>query len=173
MSTSTLRFSTVTAVAAAAATLCGSAWANTPGTAYVVGTAHNISRNWSVAVLASDSNANAEVANANMFNDSPKAGYQYVSVLFRTQKLSSGEGNAFWDVRYRLYGRGSHRLYESADSAYLRNAIEDADSVLKGGRTTASIVFEVAKSDIRAGGMQLVVEDESTFSSSKSWFRLR
>jgi hypothetical protein len=149
----------------------GTALANSSTTAYAMRTAHHVSKNWVVKVLSSDHNADSEVADANEFNDTPNAGYQYVSVAFRTTKISKGEGNPFWDLEYRLYGHATHRLYESAMGAYLTNAIEDADSVLKGGRTTSTIVFEVKKSDIRAGAMRLVVQDENVFTGAQSWFK--
>jgi len=151
--------------------LAGAAEANTRSTAYAVGTWHHVTKNWNFKVVSSDRNANAEIANANMFNDPPKSGYQYVMVNVKATKLTSGSGNAFWDLGYKLYGRYTKHLYSTA-SEVAPNDLMDQDDVLKGGTDTGNIVFMVKKSDITARGLKLVVDYEYSFNNTNTWFKI-
>ena len=156
---------------AAVAGVAGIAEANTLSTAYAVSTTHHVTKNWNVKVVSSDRNANTEVANANMFNDPPKTGYQYVLVKVKATKLTSGTGNAFWDLGYKLYGRSTKHLYSTA-SEVAPNDMMDQDDVLKGGSDTGNVLFMVKKADISAGGLKLVVDYEYSFNNTNTWFRI-
>lgn len=132
---------------------------------------HRISEDWSVKTVQAWRNADARIAAENMFNDPPRAGYQYVLVRVGAKKMSGGEGNAWWDLSFGLFGRNTKRVYSQC-SEVEPDGLSDKDSVYKGGRVFGNLCFEVKKADIRAGGLRFFAEDSNDWDAKRYWFRI-
>lgn len=123
-----------------------------------VGTAAKVSTEWSVRVAGVDLNADAAVTGAAGENNAPpKHGDHYVTVSLAGVKLSAGSGGLFQDTDFSLVGAATHVLYEPAQAVpphYLGHSPE----VVKGGKASGEMVFEVAKTDA-TGSLVLMAQN--------------
>jgi len=132
-------------------------------------TYHKVGPDWKVRTISIDKNANDEVAEENMYNEPPRSGYQYVIVRVRAKKYSSGEGDAWLDLNYNLYGKATHRYYDSGYQV-IPDSFYDEPSVDRDGYVTGNILFEVKKDDV-AQRLRMVFEDTYDFEhETRVWF---
>ncbi len=133
-------------------------------------TYHKVGANWKTKVIGIDKNANAEIENENEFNDPPKDGYRYVMVRVRCKKVTSGEGDAYWDLTFRLYGKETKNYYRPT-YAVIPDDLAEENSVGKDGYVTANVAFEVKNVDAKRR-LPLRVSDEAEWDyKARVWYQ--
>lgn len=102
----------------------------------------------------------------------PPRGYDYLVVQVRNYRRTGGEGEAYWDLNYDLYGGRSKRLYSSVNSNCIpRGWIGDKDPVYPGGSVTGTVCFKVAESD---SGFRLRLENTENWNyTPQVWYRVQ
>lgn len=130
----------------------------------LVGTPHYVGDDWRVKVVED----RWKIA-ADKYGKRPAAGYDFVVVKVRAARLSGGEGDAFWDLNFDLFGGKSKRLYSAYNGCFSRNGIIDKGGVYPGGAVTGTVCFRVPESD---GRFKLRVEDSMEWDANTTvWYK--
>ena len=109
---------------------------------------------------------------ADRWGNRPRRGYDFVVVQVRNSRRTGGEGEAYWDLNFDLYGAKTRRLYSSLNNnCSPRGWIGDKDPVYPGGSVTGTVCFQVAESDY---GFRLRVENTENWNSTPQvWYRVQ
>lgn len=135
------------------------------------GVAHNIGDGWTVKVGAFDADANAEVAESNMFNEPPEPGKRYVTVTPEATYTGDAETASTFDLTFSLVGDSGvtievfSSLCVGPEPRWM-----DLGDVFPGGTLVGSICFEVPESDI--GSLVLIVEPTLALSGNRAYLAL-
>lgn len=138
------------------------------GTSSVIADQYYPDQTWRVHVEDITPNANAIVANENMFNDPPAAGKQFF--IARVSATYTGPGSDRFDGSYRLRAVGnsavSYSTFENS-CGVIPNEISDTET-FTGGTVTGNVCWEVQSSDTGS----LVMFDSSQLQSGRVYFAL-
>ena len=120
----------------------------------------------SIVEVIRGSEANQMIADANMFNEEPKEGYEYMLVKAKISVVNSKEDSAI------SLSPSDYTLISSAGVEYERVVVVTPDpdyrtSIYKGAEHTGWFAFEVKKDDANP----LIVYDRSFNGAGGLWFK--
>jgi hypothetical protein len=156
--------SALAATVATAAPVRPSKPSNSPTSAYKLRTSHKVGKNWTVKVTSINKNANAACKKADdFFYQKPKKGYTYVVVQYSGKKLSGGHKESIGDgIETNLYAK-DHKQYGALFNGIVApHDASESKPVKKGGTSSGGFTYEVKNSDIKAGHLEAIIEDNST-----------
>lgn len=138
------------------------------GASSVVADEYHPEHTWQVHVEDITPNANAIVANENMFNDPPASGKQFF--IARISATFTGSGSDRFDGSYRLRAVGNSAVsYSTFDNScgVIPEDISDAET-FTGGTVVGNVCWEVQSSDVGS----LLMFDGSQLQSGRVYFAL-
>ena len=103
---------------------------------------------WEITVIKYTPDADAIIANENMFNAKPKPGNQYVLVTINAKFSGNGKGNAFFDLSFAVVN--DLGVVKEPAGEVLPNDLANAPNVPTGTAAQGNIDFEVKKSDVNS-----------------------
>lgn len=131
-----------------------------------VGNYHGVGDHWKVKVVQDRWKVSQD-----RWGERPSRGYDFLVVKVRAKRLSGGEGDAYMDLNFDLFGGVTKRLYSSLGDCIPRGWIGDKDPVYPGGIVTGTVCFEVRESDRR---FKLRVEDSWDWDGRAiAWYKTR
>jgi hypothetical protein len=125
--------------------------------------------NWRVKVIGATPKATQAVLDANMFNDKPQSGYQYVLVKI-TATYTGDESATFWvDMSSKFVGKGGNTF--DSGMVVAPNSISDAGEVFSGASVSGNLVFAVASDQVSGGSLSL--EQSFSFDETRVFFAIQ
>lgn len=137
---------------------------------FPVGTAGS-GEGWTLKVVGFTPNANATVASANMFNDKPKPGEQYVLVTLRATYTGKGSSDPFMGITASLIPSDGNS--SSTVSAVLPNDLMDVGNIPNGASGVGNIAFEIKASEVGSAVLYVEMTNDNTFNTASGFFALR
>ena len=111
-----------------------------------LGDAGSVGDNWEITVTSVNEDADEAIHKANLFNEKPAEGRQYVMVTVRAKYLGGGKGDVYFDLTYGASG-DSGTVYEAAQLV-LPEDLSNANALFGGDAAEGNVAFEVEKSQI-------------------------
>lgn len=106
---------------------------------------------WEITVGPSLLNANALVAEENMFNDAPPEGFQYALLPVKATYLGDETGDPGWDLDFAFVSSSGTTHKEFDISVVAPNDLSNSNELYKGGSAEGNIVIAVPSEDIESG----------------------
>lgn len=125
--------------------------------------------NWKVSVAGFTSNADAAIAQENMFNDKPRTGEKFVMVTLKVSNQGTKAVDPFWGLEYALVTSEGKVISGDSGRAYwnvLPNDFSDVGKVPAGLNASGNVAFDV-KLDSSVAAIYVAQGNKGTFLSLK------
>ncbi|GGK65299.1 hypothetical protein [Nocardia camponoti] len=128
-----------------------------------------VGKAWKVSIVSVNPNATATVLAENQFNDPPKAGNQFVIINTTAQYVGDDTASPWLDLDYKFLGSKGNTYSTYDDSCgVIPEPLDDVSELYPDATATGNVCFSVPTDQI--GGGKIVVEDDTTFTSSAKAF---
>jgi hypothetical protein len=132
-----------------------------------LGTAAPVGKNWIVKVTSVTKQADDAMHQANMFNQKPQPGSQYVLVMLLVKYQGGGKGQPYYDLDYGI--SSSSGIVKGSSDAVAPEDSSDANYLFDGDAAEGNVPFLVKSSDVNSSLVLLV---SPSFGSTRVVFHL-
>lgn len=135
-----------------------------------IGTEVEVGPNWTMAVLEINPDAWDVVKAANMFNEPPAEGRNYVMARVRVSYVGDESGTPWVDLRFRYLGSNGVTYGEGMDDfcGVLPEAVNDIGELFPGASAEGNVCWSVPADGIQGGS--IIVEEVFSFEDTRVFF---